>query len=80
MRGRHLRPVPGDFAESSVVEDACGPEHVVAVGGGVVAPGDIEEVVEDALDAADGFLKLLGGVSGEDWVDGSCLSIRLHEQ
>ena len=67
--------VPGDFAEASVVEDAGCPDTVVAVGVWVVASCDFEEVVEDA----DGFLKLLRGVSGEDGVDGSCSCIRLHE-
>ena len=56
-----------------------GAKGVVAVGVGVVAPGDFAEVVEDAVDTAGGFLELLSGVSGEDWVDGACLSIRLHE-
>ena len=62
-----------NFAEASVVEDAGGPEPVVAVGVGVVAFGDFEQVVEDALDTADGFLELSGGVSGEDGVDGGLL-------
>ena len=67
------------FAEASVVEDAGGPDAVVTVGGGVVTPGDIEEVVEDALNSAGGVLDLEGGVSGEGGVDGSCLCIWLHE-
>ena len=72
--------VPGDFAHASIVEDLGGPEAVVAVGVGVVAPGDFAEVVEDAVYSAGGFLELLGGVTGEDGVDGACLSIRLHER
>ena len=41
--------IPGDFAASPVVEDLDGPDSVVAVGLGVVAPGDFAEVVEDAV-------------------------------
>ena len=69
--------VLSDFAESSIVEDSGGPESVVAVGLGIVAPGDFEQVVEDALDSAGGLLELLGGVSGEDGVDRGLL-FRVH--
>ena len=77
--GGRLRLGFGDFAEASVVEDAGGPDAVVSVGGGVVTLGDIEEVVEDALNSAGGVLNLEGGVSGEGGVDGCCLCIWRHE-
>ncbi len=67
------------LAEAFVVEDAGGPETVVGVGVGIVASGDFKEVVEDAVDSADGILKLPRGVSGEDGVDGGLVGFDLHE-
>ena len=61
--------VPGDFAEASVVEDAGGPEPVVAGGVGDVAACDFEQVVEDPLEVVGGFAEVPGGVSREGRVD-----------
>ncbi len=71
--------VLGDFAEASVVEYAGGSEPVVGVGVWVFAIGDFEQVVEDALNSADGILNLPRGVSGEDGVEGGCMYFGLHE-
>ena len=78
-RGRSLGGVLVDFAESSVVEDACCPQAVVAVGVWDVSVGDFEQVVEDALEVVGCVADVLGGVSGEGWVDGGLLGCGLHE-
>ena len=68
-RGRGLGGVLVDFAESSVVEDACRSEAIVAVGVGDLTVGDFEQVVEDALEVVGCVADVLGGVTGEDRID-----------
>ena len=68
-----MRLVPGDFAESAVVEDSEGPESIVAGGVGGVAASDFEQVVEDAVELTGDLSELVGVVSSEGRIDSGLL-------